>query len=112
MDFFNRLKQQAIIILIKAVQKFGKHRVTIMGNTFDISENVFNPRYYYTSIYMAKNIKVSPDDIVLDMGTGSGIQAVTAAQTASKVVAIDINPEAVRYAKMNAAANGMNGRLP
>ncbi len=111
MNSFNKLKQQAIILLIKAVQKFGKHRVTIMGNTFDISENVFNPGYYYTSIYMARNIKVMPDDIVLDMGTGSGIQAVTAAQTASTVVAIDINPEAVRYAKMNVTANGLKDRI-
>ena len=111
MDYLNNLKQQVIIILIKAVQRFGKHRVTIMGNRFEISENVFNPGYYYTSIYMAKNIKVSPDDIVLDMGTGSGIQAVTAAQTASRVVAIDINPEAVKYAKMNVAANGLKDRI-
>lgn len=111
MDFFNSLKQQIIIILIKAVQKFGKHRVTILGNTFDISEKVFNPGYYYTSIYMAKNIKVSPDDTVLDMGTGSGIQAVTAAQTASKVIAIDINPEAVRHAKINIEANGLKDRI-
>jgi release factor glutamine methyltransferase len=111
MNFFNRLKQQVIIILIKAVQKFGKSRYTIMGNTFEISESVFNPKYYYTSMYMAKNISVSPDDIVLGMGTGSGIQAVTAAQTASKVVAIDINPVAVKYAKLNAAANGLNDRI-
>jgi release factor glutamine methyltransferase len=111
MNFFNRLKQQVIIILIKAVQKFGKHRYTIMGSTFEISENVFNPKYYYTSIYMAKNIKVSTNDIVLDMGTGSGIQAVNAAQTASKVVAIDINPEAVKYAKINVTANGLNDRI-
>ncbi len=111
MNFFNKLKQQIIIVLIKAVQRFGKHRVTIMGNSFDISANVFNPKYYYTSAYMAQNINVAPDDVVLDMGTGSGVQAVTAARTALKVVAIDINPEAVRHAEINAEANGLKDRI-
>jgi release factor glutamine methyltransferase len=41
--------------------------------------------------------------IVLDMGTGSGIQAITAARNAKKVIAADINPEAIRQASMSAS---------
>jgi len=107
MDIFNKLKQHIIIKLINAVQKYGKHRVRILGNTFDVSDGVFNPRYYYTSIFMAKNLNVKPEDIVLDIGTGSGIQAITAGQTASKVIAIDINPEAVTFASKNVITNGL-----
>ena len=36
---------------------------------------------------------------VLDMGTGTGIQAFAALPTAKKVVAVDANPEAIDYAK-------------
>ncbi|PIN75500.1 hypothetical protein COV18_03020 [Candidatus Woesearchaeota archaeon CG10_big_fil_rev_8_21_14_0_10_37_12] len=39
--------------------------------------------------------------VVLDMGTGSGIQALTAAKKkeVKKVVGVDIDPEAIKYAK-------------
>ena len=74
---------------------------------YEISEDVFNPRFYYTSEFMARHIIVSSRDSVLDMGTGSGIQAITAGQHASKVVAVDINPEAVRFALRNVKANGL-----
>ncbi len=41
------------------------------------------------------------------MGTGSGIQAVIAAQTAAHVLAVDVNPEALHVAEQNAAANNV-----
>jgi release factor glutamine methyltransferase len=46
---------------------------------------------------------------VLDMGTGSGIQAVTASQNArvTHVVAADINPEAIEAAKKRATEAGV-----
>ncbi len=107
MDIFNKCKQFLVVLLIKAVQKFGQHKVRISGNTFEISEKVFNPKYYYTSKFMAKHLSIAPGDSVLDMGTGSGIQAVTAGQTAANVVAVDINPYAVKFAKKNVTANGL-----
>ncbi len=87
-----KMHQSLAVWLIKKVQKYGPHRVRVHGKTYLISEDVFNPKYYFTSSFMADNIKVNSDDTVLDMGTGSGIQAITAGQRASKVVAVDINP--------------------
>jgi len=107
----HQLKQRFFISTIRAIQKFGPHRVEVLGNVYEISENVFNPKYYYTSMFMARNINVQPDDTVLDMGTGSGIQAVTAAQRASRVVAVDINPEAVTYCRKNAQLNGLTDKI-
>ena len=104
---FARLKQSLSVWLIKKVQRYGPQRVRVLGNIYEISEEVFNPGYYYTSKFMAKHIKVNPEDIVLDMGTGSGIQAITAAHRASRVIAIDINPVAVRFARKNVRANGL-----
>tara|TARA_Y100000310_G_C20641706_1_gene794319 strand:- start:315 stop:821 length:507 start_codon:yes stop_codon:yes gene_type:complete len=36
---------------------------------------------------------------VLDMGTGSGLQGMTASESADSVLCVDINPEAVEYVK-------------
>ena len=43
---------------------------------------------------------------MLDIGTGSGIQAITAAEKARRVIAVDINPAAVKSARENVSLNG------
>ena len=105
------LRQSLIIWLINKIQKFGPRRVKVLGDTYQISENVFNPGRYYTSKFMAENIAVKSSDKVLDMGTGSGIQAIAAARHAREVVGVDINPEAVLYAKENIKAVGLEERV-
>ena len=44
---------------------------------------------------------------VLDVGTGTGIQAITAAKQGADVMAVDINPKAVELAKKNAELNNV-----
>ncbi|WP_246139978.1 DUF7059 domain-containing protein [Protaetiibacter larvae] len=46
---------------------------------------------------------------VLDLGTGCGIQALHARRFAERVVATDISERALRYARLNAALNGVDG---
>ena len=48
---------------------------------------------------------------VLDLGTGSGIAAVFAAQRGAQVIATDINPEAARCARINALVHGLEVRI-
>lgn len=49
---------------------------------------------------------------VIDVGTGSGILAIAAAKLgARRVLAIDTDPAAVRVARANVRANGVNGRV-
>jgi len=43
----------------------------------------------------------------LDVGTGSGVQALFAARHAKHVVATDVNPRALAYTALNAGLNGM-----
>ncbi len=47
-----------------------------------------------------------PVDGALDVGTGNGIQALLAARHAEHVVATDVNPRALEYARFNVALNG------
>jgi len=48
-----------------------------------------------------------PVDSVLDLGTGCGIQALHASRWAGRVVATDISERALRFARLNAALNGI-----
>jgi release factor glutamine methyltransferase len=55
--------------------------------------------------------EVREGERVLDMGTGSGINALAAATKASEVVAVDISPSAVACARENASRNGLNQKI-
>lgn len=68
-----------------------------------IYENVYEPAD--DSFLFAENLTEKKGDIVLDMGTGCGILALAVADEAAKVVAVDINPYAIRCAKRNAKLN-------
>lgn len=55
---------------------------------------------------------LKPGQKVIDLGTGSGILAIAAAKLgASEIWAYDIDPESVRVAGENAAANGVAEKL-
>jgi release factor glutamine methyltransferase len=62
---------------------------------------VYEPRE--DSYLLQKQVKKYAKGNCLDVGTGSGIQAITAAKkkTVSNVTAIDLNPKALAYAKIN-----------
>ncbi|TDC85020.1 methyltransferase [Actinomadura sp. 7K507] len=55
--------------------------------------------------------EVREGDRVLDMGTGSGVNAILAASKARRVVAVDTNPVALEAARGNAEANGVAERV-
>ncbi len=57
------------------------------------------------------SILIPAEARVLDMGTGSGIVAIRAAQLGARVTAVDINPEAVRCARINALLNRVEERV-
>jgi release factor glutamine methyltransferase len=55
--------------------------------------------------------EVRPGERVLDLGTGTGVNAILAAGTSSDVVAVDINPHALAAARANAELNGVADRV-
>ena len=58
---------------------------------------IYEPRE--DSFLLQKQVRKFAEGRVLDMGTGSGFQAVAATETADYVLAVDINSEAVEYVK-------------
>jgi release factor glutamine methyltransferase len=86
----------------------------VHGLTFLVLPSVFNPKLPRTGAFLAAHLGervVAADARVLDMGTGSGVCAVHAARRARRVVAVDINPAAVRCAAINAALNDVEQRV-
>ena len=75
---------------------------------FVVDENVYEPAE--DSFLLAENLDVQIGEQVLDMGAGCGLQGVIAAKKA-RVIAVDINPYAVRCTKYNAAANNVHSNM-
>ncbi len=99
---------------------FQRHRLNRMviehvaGRSIVVLPQVFNPRLFRTGQLLSETLNeslIQPRARVLDMGTGTGIGAVLAAQWAAKVDAVDINPEAVRCARINALLHTMEDHI-
>jgi release factor glutamine methyltransferase len=84
-------------------------RVFFDDYVFVVDENVYEPAE--DSFLFAENLDVKEDEQVLDMGTGCGILGVMAAKKASMVVAVDVNPYAVRCARENAKLNNIRSKM-
>jgi len=77
--------------------------------SFDVNDDGYEPAE--DSFLFAENLNVASGEVVLDLGTGSGILATVAAKNACHVVAIDLNPYAIRCAKDNAKLNGVRDKI-
>jgi len=80
---------------------------------------VFNPVLFRTGEYLARAIQAVPilksdnhhQPLVLDLGCGSGVGAVFAACCGAHVIAVDLNPEAVRCTQVNALLNHFEDKI-
>jgi release factor glutamine methyltransferase len=95
----------------------GKHRYDahrlehVSGMPLVVLPSVANPKLLRTGAFFASRLDarlVRPGLRVLDLGTGSGVCALFAAREGAQVVAVDINPAAVRCARANALLNDLS----
>ena len=65
------------------------------------------------SMLLLKHAKAMVSGSILDVGTGSGILAITLASEpgVNRIVAVDINPDAIEYAQRRAEESGVSGRI-
>ena len=90
------------------------YRLRSNGLEIMVLPSVFHPRWHFTSTFFANqcaSLVPCPDSAVLEIGTGTGLVALSAARRASRVVATDVNPAAARCAKLNAVANGLASKV-
>ncbi len=95
-----------------------RHRRLVLerfaGFPLVVLPEVFNPNLFLTTPFFAEALSpelVPPTADVLDVGTGSGALAIRAAGLARSVSAVDINPHAVRCARLNVLLNGCEDRV-
>jgi release factor glutamine methyltransferase len=59
----------------------------------------------------AVRAEVRAGETVVDMGSGSGVNAILAARQGARVVAVDVNPHAVDATRSNAERNGVGASI-
>jgi release factor glutamine methyltransferase len=82
-----------------------------LGHTLVIPPRVMSISGTSALLGEAVLAEVREDDRVLDMGTGSGVNAILAASKSADVVAVDTNPHALTAARDNAGRNGVGDRI-
>ncbi|MCZ7569703.1 MAG: methyltransferase [Ardenticatenaceae bacterium] len=107
-------------LLFLRFRLFQRHRYRrlvleeVAGTPILVLPQVFNPALFRSGAFLVGCLGpdvISPSARVLDLGTGSGIGSVFAARWSGRVVAVDINPEAVRCARINALLNRVEERV-
>jgi len=101
------LRQKLACQIVKVLQGRSAREARTLGHSLTWGSSVLNPRLFITSEMMARHLDVRDGAHVLDLGTGSGLQALVAARNAARVVAVDINPEAVASTRANCESNNI-----
>lgn len=89
----------------------AKLKVDVLGKEFLVLPGVFAPLWESSLLAKAVRKEAAKCDSVLDLGTGTGIQAVLAAANGARVLATDINPAAIRCASLNVTLNNLSSKV-
>lgn len=84
---------------------------TFLGRHLVVPPEVHPPTRVSDLLAEAVLTEAREADRVLDMGTGSGVNAILAASLSAHVVAVDVNPAAVECARQNAERNHVAERI-
>ncbi len=84
---------------------------TYLGLTLEVPPQVHPITPVSHLLGQAVLADVRPDDRVLDMGTGCGVNAILAGSRGGDVLAVDINPQAMDVARRNAERNAVANRI-
>ena len=87
-----------------------KH-IVLKGHPLVVHPGVFSPEFSLIGDLLVETMDIQAEDVVLDLGTGTGFQAIVASDRAKRVLAIDKQPEAVPCARKNVELNGLQGKI-
>jgi release factor glutamine methyltransferase len=85
---------------------------SVDGLQLVVLPDVFNPKLLRSGAFLVSQLQrpdlLRPGSRVLDLGSGSGACGLAAARRGCHVVAVDINPSAVRCTRVNALLNNLD----
>jgi release factor glutamine methyltransferase len=113
---YRRLWRRLLYVRFRLLQSHRHNRLAleyVLGLPIVVLPEVFNPKLFRSGEFLAHwaVATVRPGQRVLDLGTGSGVGAVFAARQGAQVVAVDINPAAVRCTTINALVHSLEKKI-
>lgn len=98
--------------LVRRHGEAGESEFTMLGRQWHLLPEVFAPTHTDSTELFTRQLSFPAEGTFLEMGCGAGVTAVTAAlEGCARVTAADINPEAVRNTRLNAARHGVSDRV-
>ena len=84
------------------------YETNVLNEPFLASKDVFSPKYFKSTEMLTSNFPFKANEKFLEVGCGIGVAAILAAKNHhNQVVALDINPTAVKLTTENAAKHGV-----
>ena len=111
---------EAVGLLVEGVGGGGdalaaRYRIDVIGEDVLLTENFSRSpmAVYYAedSQFLRHVIRARAGDRALDLCTGTGVQGIRLAQRAAHVDLVDLNPAAVRLARLNSVMNDVADRV-
>lgn len=85
------------------------NKVLVHNREFVVRPDVRPPTI--NGVYLLEYARINEGEEVLDLGTGTGLHAIFAADTAGRIVATDIYPNAILNARQNAKLHGVEDQI-
>jgi len=105
-------QKEVFAINEKIKEEKSPYEIKMSGIDIAVLPNVFSPKYFNDSLYFAQRVrKIVKQKSLLEIGTGTGIIALFSALNGAKVVATDINPIAIKNAKLNFKKHKAKGSI-
>ena len=112
MGSVDRWREEVFKVFNKVKSHKDPYEVEVEGIKIQVLPNVFSPRYFTDSIWFAKEVsEIVGQNSLLEVGTGTGIIALFCARNGAKVVAVDVNPDAVKNAQLNFQTHNLDGSV-
>jgi methylase of polypeptide subunit release factors len=107
----SELLKAATDVLHRSQSEAFPHEIQQLGMPFLVFRNVFSPKYLPAAEMFARALPFRRGMHFLEIGPGVGVVAVAAALAgAERVVAIDLNPDAVNNTHANFVKHGVEAR--
>ena len=99
-------------VLTMSQREKRKYEIQVLGKRFVVHPNVFSPKYYGETTFFARSLPVRRNEELLEIGCGTGvISVVSILKGAARVVATDVNRDAVKNAEENVRLHSMENLI-
>ena len=85
--------------------------IVLKGHPLIVAPGVFNPEFSLIGDLLVETMDIQAEEVVLDLGTGTGFQAIVASDRAKRVLAMDKQSEAVQCARKNVELNHLEEKI-